>query len=75
MTEITRHQAGGLIMDMSLVEFVDSSGLGALVSVLKALGTPSSVELTNLQPRVRTMLKLTRMDQVFVIREAPTAEG
>lgn len=52
-------------LDMSHVEFIDSSGLGALVSCLKLAGSRGKFVLFGLQPTVVSMLKLTRMDRVF----------
>jgi anti-sigma B factor antagonist len=58
-----------LVLDMGGVQFVDSSGLGALVSVLKALGpSHGSLSIANVQPSVAGLLKLTRMDKVFSIQ-------
>lgn len=54
-----------LIIDMSQVNFMDSSGLGALVACLKLIGDPKRLLLCNVAPPVVSLLKLTRMDQVF----------
>lgn len=63
-----------LLVDLAKVEFVDSSGLGALVSVLKALGGQGSLALSGAQGNVMSLFKLTRMDRVFAI-EADRAKG
>lgn len=48
------------------VHYIDSSGIGALVSVHMAAGKAQSVlELTNLQPRIRDLFELTRLTTVF----------
>lgn len=59
-----------VVIDMSKVEFLDSSGLGAIVAVLKAL-TPAgkSIALTGLTETVAKVFRLTRMDRVFTIHE------
>ncbi|RMH41719.1 MAG: anti-sigma factor antagonist [Alphaproteobacteria bacterium] len=59
-----------VVIDMAKVEFLDSSGLGAIVAVLKAL-TPSgkSVALAGLSETVAKVFRLTRMDRVFTIFE------
>lgn len=57
-----------LILDFSEVTFLDSSGLGALVSIIKRASRRERPIICGLQPAVRTMFALTRMDQVFVIR-------
>ncbi len=58
-----------LVLNMGGVQFVDSSGLGALVSILKALGpSHGSLSIANVQPAVTGLFKLTRMDKVFSIQ-------
>lgn len=54
-----------ILLDMAKVEFMDSSGLGALVSVMKYMGTEKKFEITGLTPMVEKVFKLTRMDEVF----------
>ncbi|MCF6179313.1 MAG: STAS domain-containing protein [Geopsychrobacter sp.] len=57
-----------LIVDLSAVRFVDSSGLGALVSGFKnASARDGSLKLCGLQPQVRSMFELTRLHRVFEI--------
>jgi anti-sigma B factor antagonist len=56
-----------LVIDMSQVNFMDSSGLGALVSCLKRVGDPKRMLLCNVAPPVVSLFKLTRMDQVFIV--------
>lgn len=54
-----------LVIDLGQVSFVDSSGLAALVAVLKRVGITGSLAISGLQPVVRRMFELTRMDRVF----------
>ncbi len=62
------HGFGGrVILDMSRVEFLDSSGLGALVGVMKMLDGGRRLELAGCGTVVRKVLTLTRMDSVFVL--------
>ncbi|PLX89915.1 MAG: anti-anti-sigma factor [Desulfuromonas sp.] len=57
-----------LVIDLSAVRFVDSSGLGALVSGFKnASSRDGSLKLCCLQPQVRSMFELTRLHRVFEI--------
>jgi anti-sigma B factor antagonist len=58
----------GLVIDLKPVEFIDSSGLGVLVGMLKKLGTRGRIVICNLQPNVANTFKLSRMDRVFTIR-------
>jgi len=54
-----------LVLDLSSVDFVDSSGLGAIVSCLKRLGPRGSLAVAGAQGAVSRLFTLTRMDKVF----------
>lgn len=56
-----------LVLDLAGVEFIDSSGLGALVSILKALGGNGAIAVCNARIGVLGLFRLTRMDKVFSI--------
>lgn len=61
-----------VVLDLSAVTFIDSSGLGALISVLNKLGDGGDLVLCGITGAVASMFKLTRMDKVF--RIFPTAD-
>lgn len=67
MRAISDGGAGTVILDLSHVDFLDSSGLGAVVAAMKYVGTDRSLELAALSPTVAKVLKLTCMDRVFKI--------
>lgn len=67
MTEMTDHPAKRVILDLSSVEFLDSSGLGAVVGAMKSLGEGRTLDLAGLTPTVQKVFRLTRMDTVFRI--------
>ncbi|MBJ6127108.1 STAS domain-containing protein [Microvirga splendida] len=56
-----------IVLDLSYVDFVDSSGLGALVSCLKRLGPRGSLAVAGATGAVSRLFTLTRMDRVFVL--------
>ena len=56
-----------LVLGMSNVEFVDSSGLGALVSALKKIGSQGELNVSGVNPAVLTVFKMTRLNKVFSI--------
>jgi len=56
-----------ILIDLSFVDFIDSSGLGAVVSVLKASGRSSSISICGLSETVNTVFRLSRMDKIFQI--------
>lgn len=62
-----------VVLDLSAVEFLDSSGLGALVAVMKLVCPGCSFALTGLTPPVCKVFTLTRMDSVFTIRDGAAA--
>lgn len=64
---ISEGGAEHIVLDMSRVEFMDSSGLGALISVLKRLSPDKKFEISGLTPPVQKVFDLTRMDHVFKI--------
>jgi anti-sigma B factor antagonist len=54
-----------VVLDLQNVEFVDSSGLGAIVASMKAMGAGRRLALAGLNPTVDKVFRLTRMDSVF----------
>jgi anti-sigma B factor antagonist len=56
-----------VVLDLGRVEFLDSSGLGAVVAIMKLLGPDRTLELCNLTHNVEKVFRLTRMDRVFTI--------
>lgn len=64
-----------VVLDMSQVTFLDSSGLGAVVSVMKLLAPDRRLELAGLTALVAKVFALTRMDEVFTIHAEPPAMG
>ncbi|MCD6527319.1 MAG: STAS domain-containing protein [Desulfuromonas sp.] len=57
-----------IIIDLSSVRFIDSSGLGALVSGFKnASSRDGGLKLCGLQAQVKSMFELTRLHRVFEI--------
>jgi anti-sigma B factor antagonist len=57
-----------LVIDMSNLEFVDSTGLGTLVACLRhAHGVRSEIKLCQLSKPVRALFELVRMHRVFEI--------
>jgi anti-sigma B factor antagonist len=73
MTEIVNGGATSLVLDMSSVKMIDSSGLGTLVSILKLLGGHGGIVIRGATPSVLGLFKLTRMDRVFTIEAAIAA--
>ena len=67
---VGRYFANGpisLVLDLAKVEFIDSSGLGAILSLLKRMPKGSELLVCRLNEAVTNMFMLTRMDRVFTI--------
>lgn len=67
MRDLVAPDVGRVMLDLSRVAFIDSSGLGAVVAVRKSLGPDRPLELAALTPAVEKVFRLTRMDSVFII--------
>lgn len=75
--EITELVAGGtyhLVIDMSGVEFLDSTGLGVLVGGLKKVRAhDGSLQLVCNQDRLLKIFRITGLAKVFVIHDSAQA--
>ena len=67
MMELASSPSKRVILDLSHVEFLDSSGLGAVVGSMKQLGRARRLDLAGLTPTVEKVFRITRMDRVFRI--------
>ncbi|MEH2285839.1 STAS domain-containing protein [Nostoc sp.] len=55
-----------LLLDMKEVMFIDSSGLGALVSAMQmARTTKAKLFVCSISDQVRMLFELTKMDRIF----------
>jgi len=58
-----------LVIDLSAVNYVDSSGIATLVEALKwTREAKISLALAGLQPRVKTLLEITKLSSMFAVR-------
>ena len=60
--EVIDGGATQIVLDMSEVTYMDSSGLGTVVSVFKRMPS-GSFNVTGLRPNVRTLFQITRLDR------------
>ena len=64
IAEKTKH----VLVDLKNVDAIDSSGLGALLFGLRQIHAKNgNLKLTNLQPKVVSLLKIAKLDRVFEI--------
>lgn len=65
-----------LVVDVSGVDFIDSTGLGVLVGALKETNAADGcLELICTQRRMLGLLHLTGLDEAFTVHEADIAEA
>ncbi|MDD9727913.1 STAS domain-containing protein [Roseovarius sp. SK2] len=69
MRTLTDDGADHVLLDLSGVAFVDSSGLGAIIASMKQMGDGRRLDLAGLTPDVAKVFRLTRMDSIFVIHK------
>jgi anti-sigma B factor antagonist len=68
MAILAGSQAKKLILNLSLVPYMDSSAIAVLVEALQRLRrTGGRVILTSLQPRVKGLLEIARLDTIFAL--------
>ncbi len=66
--EVLAANAKKMILNMDKVDFINSSGLGALVSILKEVrNSQGSMRLTNLAPYVKEIFDITQLTNIFEI--------
>ncbi len=59
-----------MIFDLSGVQFIDSSGLGAILSILRRLkSSGGDLKLCCLTEQVKMLFKMVRMNKVFDVFE------
>jgi anti-sigma B factor antagonist len=66
--EFWKPEVEQLKIDLRAVDFLDSSGVGALLSVYKKLPPDKpAMELLHVQPTVQTVIELLRLHRIFTI--------
>jgi anti-sigma B factor antagonist len=61
-----------LLIDFSRTGYIDSSGLGALVSISKKIREAGGeLRLSGLNEDLRSLFELTKLDTLFAIAETP----
>ena len=66
VTQLLEEGRVNLLVDLSSVGFLDSSGLGALVRALtQSQKEGGQTKLLNAGPQVRKLLQMTKLDSVF----------
>lgn len=72
MREMMSDYSGRMVLDLSKVSFIDSSGLGAIVAAMKLMPASGKLELAGLTSAVDKVFRMTRMDSIFTIHASLT---
>lgn len=68
ISSLIRQNRASIVLDLSAVDFIDSSGLGSLVSCLRLVNKlGGDIRIAGLQEQVRGIFELTRLHRVFQI--------
>ncbi|MFO7598236.1 MAG: STAS domain-containing protein [Candidatus Desulfacyla sp.] len=74
VSSLSRENRVKLVIDMAGVDFIDSSGLGSLVSSLRTVNKlGGDIKISALQDQVRAVFELTRLHRIFGIYDDSTA--
>jgi anti-sigma B factor antagonist len=58
-----------LLIDGKKLDYIDSTGLGALIGILKRVKEADhKIYLTNIKPNIRKLFDITELDKLFIIR-------
>lgn len=67
LMELCQNNAKTVIIDLSNVKMMNSTGIGMLVSGLTTLKkNNASLILVNIPEKIQSLLKMTHLDQVFI---------
>ncbi|ADZ91404.1 STAS domain-containing protein [Marinomonas mediterranea] len=61
-------QYENFVIDMQMVEYLDSAALGMLLSMRNALGSEVNIDIANPNDFIRNILMISRFDKRFNIR-------
>jgi anti-anti-sigma factor len=70
LDEYVDDEPKNFILDLSMVDFVDSSGLGALVQLVKKVQSAGGTLQVVSNPRVTQTVKLLRLEQFLSLQES-----
>jgi anti-sigma B factor antagonist len=70
LREALERKSAPIVVDLTKVGFIDSSGLATLIEALQAVGKyGGKLRLFGLAPAVRNLFKLSNLISIFDIRE------
>jgi anti-sigma B factor antagonist len=76
LMRVIAQDPGRLIVDLSKVSYMDSSGVGTLVEIKRLVEREGGrLVLAALQPRVRGVLEISQLDKFFTIVQTIDEDG
>lgn len=70
LSEALEEKKADILLDCQNLDYVDSTGLGALISILKKVrDNNDKIYMENVKPNIRKLFNITELDKVFVIKE------
>ena len=58
-----------ILINGESLEYVDSTGLGALISILKVIRDKNKkIYIENIKPNIKKIFNITELDKLFIIR-------
>lgn len=74
LTELLTERNAHLYLHCKLLEYIDSTALGALVGVMKTVkGIGREMHMVSVKPNLLKLFRITNLDKVFVIEEGGDA--
>ncbi|NLJ78199.1 MAG: STAS domain-containing protein [Tissierellia bacterium] len=68
LIERLKERRASLFMDFKDLDYIDSTGLGALISILKIIrDDDKKIYIKNVKPNIRKLFDITDLDKIFII--------
>ena len=76
LNELITKEKLDIYVDCKNLEYIDSTGLGALVGVLKNVKSHGKeIYLSNVKPSILKLFRITNLDKVFIMEATTVEEG
>lgn len=70
LNDLIETKSADIIIDGEKLEYIDSTGLGVLISVLKKLKEKEyNITIINIKPNINKLFNITGLNKVFIIKE------
>ncbi|MCL2665559.1 MAG: STAS domain-containing protein [Defluviitaleaceae bacterium] len=70
LTKLVEEKPADVFLQCKFLEYIDSTGLGALVGVLKNVkGSGFTIHMQDVKPNIQKLFKITNLDNEFILEE------